>query len=111
MTASLIAAGETARKTHSAILQALSRTGLDPVADALGVSASTVSRMKSDDSPAKWDLKLSQVALLLDTLGLKAVPRENKCYPPDKIQWLIDGAREYAARLKSADDLTWEDPE
>lgn len=102
---------ESARKTHSALLQALARVGLEPVARQLGVSGSTVSRMKKDDGANDWDMKLSQVAQLLDAMGMKAVPKESKCYHPEKLAWLIQGAREYAARLKSADDLLWEEAE
>lgn len=103
---------ENARKIHSVLLQALSAKGQEPIASHLGVSAATVSRMKNDEGQRHWsDVTFSQVAHLLDSLGLKAVPVGMKCYDPAKIDWAIKGAQEYARTLRSSDDLIWDDEE
>lgn len=60
---------ERARKTCTVILQALTSAGQKTVADALGVSVSTVSRMAKD---GEFDI----MAATLTALGLKAVPVE-----------------------------------
>lgn len=90
------------RKTHAVILQALSSKGQRPVAEALGVSEATVSRMKVED--------LERFAAFLTAIGLKPVPLENRCYPPQHIQHL-----EYFAQLGmkhvNAADLLDEDAE
>lgn len=69
-----------ARKSASQILQRLSSVGQKPIADALGVSEATVSRMKGEG--------LESFTALLGALGLKVVPADHKCYAPDYIEHL-----------------------
>lgn len=76
----------TARKSQTSILQRLSSVGQNEVAKALGVSEATVSRMKSEQAES--------FSVLLAVLGLKVVPSQNKCYPPEHI-----GHLEYFAKL------------
>ena len=88
-----------ARKCAATILQSLASAGQKPVADALGVSEATVSRMKGDT--------LESFTALLAALDLKVVPAAHKCYAPDYIEHL-----HYFARLGMAEakpGLAWED--
>lgn len=88
-----------ARKCASNILQRLASVGQKPVADALGTSEATVSRMKGEP--------LETFSGLLSVLGLKVVPASNRCYSPEHIQHL-----EYFARLGMQNEtpaLDWSD--
>ena len=89
-----------ARKWLQLILQELAARGGAPVADEMGVSISTVSRLKDH---------LPNACALLDTLGLKVVPQQMKCYQPQDIDPLLHFAKRYMASLESADNLVWEE--
>ncbi len=95
---------ENARKIASTIFQALSRTGQNQVAQALGTSDSSVSRLKD---------QVPQIAGMLDCLGLKVVPREMRCYDERTLSSILELARQRMDQLKSAQHLAqdWEDPE
>jgi DNA-binding MurR/RpiR family transcriptional regulator len=87
-----------ARKIASAILQALSSAGQTHVADAIGVSEATVSRLQSQH--------VESFSALLACLQLKVVPAAHKCYSPEHIAHL-----EYFARLgmqQQSTPLQWE---
>lgn len=75
MSAVLPQADERSRKNLSTILQALGTIGQNQVAQALGISESTVSRMK--------DGELAQTSKLLSILKLKVVPEEFECVDPE----------------------------
>lgn len=92
---------ETARKVRGALLRGLASVGQSNVAIALGVSETMVSRWKSDG-------EVDRIAALLDLCGLKAVPREMKCYPPEQVEWLLLGNRIAAQKVRTAGDLTEE---
>jgi hypothetical protein len=66
----------------------------------MGVSESTVSRMKND--------QLEQFCLLLAHAGLKVVPIEMQCFPADKVQALLTLARDHLAAIERPDQLVWE---
>lgn len=69
---------ERSRKTVQVVLQALaSDASAASVAAAMGVSESTISRLKNDH--------LESFALLLAHLGLKVVPVGVQCYEPQYI--------------------------
>lgn len=63
---------ELSRKNLSAILQALASAGQAPVAKAVGVSESTISRLKSND--------LEMFCKVLAALNLKCVNANHKVY-------------------------------
>jgi hypothetical protein len=89
---------EISRKSQSEILRRLASVGQNAVGEALGKSETWISRWKSDD--------LRSCADLLSVLGLKVVPSENRCYPPEHIAHL-----EYFARRgmeMQAPTLEWE---
>lgn len=69
-----------ARKNTSAILRALAAVGQVRVAEQLGISESTVSRMK--------DAELDRIGELLAACGLKAVPVDLQLFEPERIQAL-----------------------
>ena len=72
---------ERSRKAYSMVLQAMQDPGTQrTVAQVLGVSESTVSRIKSE--------KLEDVITLLCHLGFKVVPQSMRCYPEDYVQAL-----------------------
>lgn len=69
---------ERARKSYSKVLQAMQDPGTQRnVAQVLGVSESTVSRIKSE--------KLEDAITLLCHLGFKVVPSDMKCYPEEYV--------------------------
>jgi len=70
------------------------------IATAMGVSESTVSRLKND--------QLDQFCLLLAHAGLKVVPIEMQCFPADKVQALLTLARDHLATIEHPDQLVWE---
>lgn len=69
-----------ARKSLALILRRLASAGQKPVGEALGKSETWMSRWKSEDAET--------CALLLNALGLKVVPAENKCFPPEYVERL-----------------------
>lgn len=95
---------ERARKNLSVLLRKLSSVGQSTAAAGLGVSEATISRMKSEGD-------LERFARLLALCGLKCVPLEMRCYPPDQVDWLLLGNRIAARKVRSASDLEEEDPE
>jgi len=92
---------ETARKNERLILRGLASCGQAPVAQALAVSESTVSRWK-DGEIARW-------AQCLALLGLKIVPMEYRCYDPKTLEALLTFARQRMDQLESVEQLPWEE--
>lgn len=91
-------ASERARKTVQLVLQRLQEPGTGvAVAAAMGVSESTVSRLKTTH--------LEEMALMLATLGLKVVPAEFRCVNPDAYAFLT-ATHEKVMRV--APHLIWE---
>lgn len=93
----------TSRKIEAVILQKLASVGQARVAEALGISESTVSRLKDGD--------ISRFSKILAEIGLKAVPVSYRCYKPDYIEFLLQAARIGVRSLQSAEDLIDEDLE
>lgn len=75
-----------ARKNETAILHALAEVSQKAVADRLGVSESTVSRMKSDG-------QIENMAGFLAAMGLKVVPERAETFDPAYIDALRTLAR------------------
>jgi hypothetical protein len=79
-------------------LQALHEPGkAGAVAALMGVSDSTVSRIKTE--------RLEEVVLLLAYLGLKVVPAEFKCVDPDAYAFLT---KTHERVMHRAPELIWE---
>lgn len=101
MTASSPTPAERARKAHVTVLKAMQEPGRQvAAATAMGVSESTVSRMKTEH--------LESFCSLLAHLGLKVVPVEMQCFPADKVQALLTLARDHLSTIERPDQLVWE---
>jgi len=94
-------ARETARKAQSIVFQRLQSVGQVRVAEALGVSEPTVSRMKNDDLPP--------VLLMLAVIGIKCVPITARCYAPETIEPLLALAKQRMAQLENISQLEWDE--
>jgi hypothetical protein len=93
-----------ARKNAAAVLRRLASYGQATVAAELGISESTVSRWKGDGD-------IERYGRLLALLGLKVVPGDWRCYPPEHVDWLLLGNRIAAEKVRTADDLLEADDE
>ncbi|PNG53200.1 MULTISPECIES: CII family transcriptional regulator [unclassified Variovorax] len=101
MAASSPTVHERARKTQMTILRALQEPGRQvALATSMGISESTVSRLKND--------QLEQFSELLAHLGLKVVNQEMQCFPPDQIQALLTLSKVHLASIERPDQLVWE---
>ncbi|WP_412021518.1 hypothetical protein [Burkholderia cepacia] len=92
---------ERARKSHTLALQRISAKGQNTIAQEIGVSPPTVSRFVSED--------LERACQVLAAAGLKVVPVEMQCFPPRKVEMLLEFARDHLQQLQSVDQLSWED--
>lgn len=89
---------ERARKGVQLALQALQEPGkAGAVAASMGVSDSTVSRIKTE--------RLEEVVLFLSHLGLKVVPAEFKCVDPSAYEFLV---RSHTRVMSRAPELIWD---
>lgn len=89
---------EKARKAFASVLQSMQEVGTQRnVAQVLGVSEATVSRIKTE--------KLEDAITLLYHLGFKVVGGEMKCYPEDYVQALHTMAR---MQMQQAPQLDWD---
>lgn len=95
------AVAETARKNERAVLHALARISQTRVAESMGVSDSTITRLK--------DGGIEQAALLLAACGLKVVPTGMRCFREDKVHALLTLARDHLAQMHGPDQLVWEE--
>lgn len=87
---------ERARKAHSSVLQAMQEPGTQRnVAQVLGTSEATVSRIKTE--------KLEDAITLLYHLGFKVVSSDMRCYPEGYVQALHTMARMHITETKSLD--------
>lgn len=92
---------EKARKAHARVLQAMQCPGKGgAVAVALGVSDSTVSRMKTEH--------LEGALSLLYALGFKVVPEGHKCIDSATYEFLTN---KHAHVMRVAPQLIWESEE
>ena len=66
----------------------------------MGVSESTVSRVKSE--------QLEAVCALIAHLGLKVVPVEMQCFPAEKVGALLTLARDHLAQIEKPEQLIWD---
>lgn len=88
---------EKARKAMQLALQALQEPGkAGAVAAAMGVSDSTVSRIKTE--------RMEEVLLLLAHLGLKVVPSDYRCVEPAAYEFLVKSHRRV---MDTAPQLIW----
>lgn len=99
MSALSLTPAERARKSLSKVLQSMQDPGTQRnVAQVLGVSESTVSRIKTE--------KLEDAITLLCHLGFKVVPSDMQCFPADYVQALHTMAR--MQMQQAAPTLDWD---
>jgi DNA-binding Xre family transcriptional regulator len=91
---------ERTRKNERAILHGLASRGQAAVAEALGVSESTVSRMKDGD--------IERLAKMLALCGLKIVPEEVHCYDAKFMESMLFLARRQLERMDNVEQLQWD---
>lgn len=101
---------ERARKNLALIFQRLSSAGQARAAEAVGVSESTLSKMKTPQGDQKWS-DFETLARVLAYLGLKVVPIEMRCFNPQQIGAVLALAKAHLAKIDGPDQLVWEDPE
>lgn len=92
----------TARKNERLILQRLASHGQAPVAEALGVSESMVSRWKDGD--------IERFGRFLALLGLKITPVEYRCYDQRTLEAMLTLARQRMDQIDSVDQLPGDEP-
>jgi hypothetical protein len=93
---------EQSRKNESVILRALASAGQTHLADAMEVSESLISRMKSNGDLAK-------TAKMLAHLGLKVVPTAMVCFDPQYVEHLRALAKIGLNSPATAQVLDWEE--
>jgi len=91
-----------ARKNYTQMLKALAERTQAAVALQLGCNESTVSRWK--------DGEFEKTARALAAMGLKVVPQDLECWPPNYIESLRTLAK-LAVSAPPAQALSWDDPE
>ena len=92
---------ERARKAYLTVLQRLQDPGTGvAVAAAMGVSESTVSRFKNEH--------METLCQVLAHLGLKVVPVEMQCFPPEQVQALLTLSKAHLASVQQVDQLSWD---
>jgi hypothetical protein len=101
MTQDSITPTERARKGISLVLQHLQPAGkAGAIAAAMGVSDSTISRIKTE--------RLDEVVLLLAHLGLKIVPTTYRCVDAETYHFLT---RTHERVMHRAPELIWDSEE
>lgn len=97
-----ITPAERARKAYCMVLQRLQVNGKQAaVAASMGVSDTLISRFKNE--------QLETLCNVLCHLGLKIVPAEMTCFPPDKVQALLTLSKAHLEAIDKADQLSWEE--
>jgi transcriptional regulator with XRE-family HTH domain len=92
---------ETARKNERVVLQAFARVSQTKVAELMGVSDSTITRLKDNGS-------IEQACALMAACGLKVVPTDMQCFPQDKVHALLTLAKAHLEGIEHPEQLTWE---
>jgi hypothetical protein len=93
------------RLIEKTILARVAAVGHRDIADAIHVDETTITNLKHPD---RQKINFRSIATMLSVMGLKVVDRKNACYDPDKIQPIIDMAKEY---MKTLDAKKLEFPE
>lgn len=91
---------ERARKYVSLAMQHISAIGQNTVASEIGVSPPTVSRFVSED--------LERACQVFAAIGLKLVPVDMQCFPPRKVEILLELARDHLKQLETVEQLSWD---
>ncbi|GEM_PF-5121350 len=90
-------AHERSRKAHSQVLQGMKEIRQAAIAAAMGVSESTVSRIKNDD--------LEACIQFLYHAGWKVVPQDYQCVPEIQARAWFDSHRREVERMQDTEQL------
>lgn len=96
-----ISRDQQARKNTSTLLRRARAVGHVNIAAYAGVTDTLVSRWFSENADA--------MGKALALMGLKCVSVDKRCFDPDEIDALVTMARKRMDRVRSADDLDFED--
>lgn len=80
---------EMARDFEHLIFQYLSSAGQKYTAEAVNMSESAISRMKSDKKENSNDTEIQRFCKMLAYIGLQIVPANVQCHPPEYINALL----------------------
>ena len=94
---------ETARKIQAQWLQSVASIGQNVIADAIGVSAPTISRFCSEPD------HMERACLVLAAAGLKVVPEGVKCVSHRTMQAYKHLAAEYMRQHVEPGILNWDE--
>ena len=97
-----VPAPEKARTYLSLALQSVAKIGQNEVGRQTGVDGSTISRFMSEEKD------MLRALSILAAAGLKVVPAEMQCFPPRKVQLLLELARDHLTQLENVEQLTWD---
>jgi predicted XRE-type DNA-binding protein len=92
---------ERSRKIERVILHAIADKGQAAIADGIGASESTVSRLK--------DGQIETLSKVLAACGLKVVPSEYKCIDPQKAQAMVTLYEAAMSKIPNTVELLWGD--
>lgn len=91
---------ERSRAYESLILQRVAKVKQTSIAEFMGTSEATVSRLIKD---------LDKICDFLASVEVKAVPLELKCFRVEDIEPYIQLAKRHTEGVESAEQLVWED--
>lgn len=93
------------RRMESLVVQAFARKGHQVIADEIGTSEATVSRLKNEH--------LGHFVRALRAVGLKIVPDTMRCYPEPQIEAIFQLARAHMSQMQTSRALApeheWEE--
>ena len=90
-------AHERSRKAHSLVLQGMKEIKQTAIAAAMGISESTVSRIKNED--------LEACIQFLYHVGWKVVPQDHRCIPEVQARAWFDSHRREVERMQESAQL------
>jgi len=90
-----------ARKNARILGRHVAEVGIIETANFAGIGKSTIAAWFNENRDA--------MGRALAYMGLKVVPANMRCYDPAEIEAILTLARQSVARMRSADDLTFDD--
>ncbi|BAP37831.1 transcriptional regulator [Acinetobacter guillouiae] len=93
-----------ARNSITRVLRVLASSNNSQIAEQLGLDPSSFSRMKNDKK-SNGLTDIENVCAMLDSLGLKLVPKKYKMISETRLAALLEMAKSWMDRIDSVDDL------
>ena len=97
-----------ARDSISRVLKVLATRNNSQIAEQLGLDPSSFSRMKNDKKSNGLS-DIETVCAMLDSIGLKIVPKHYRLIHEEKLSALLVMSKAWMRRLSSVDDLFQDD--